>query len=53
MTAQYHSVAVRTFLNRAPQHHGQFESRTLGSGVTLQPSTHTVRAGLAYKFGVN
>jgi opacity protein-like surface antigen len=24
----------------------------LGGGASIQPSTHTVRAGLAYKFGV-
>ena len=29
--------------------YSQFESRTLSNGITLQPSTHTVRAGLAYK----
>ena len=29
VTAQHHAVAVRTLLHRAPQHHGQFESRTL------------------------
>jgi outer membrane immunogenic protein len=29
--------------------YSQFESRTLASGITMQPSTHTVRAGLAYK----
>lgn len=29
--------------------YSQFESRTLSNGISLQPSTHTVRAGLAYK----
>ena len=29
--------------------YSQFESRTLSNGIGLQPSTHTVRAGLAYK----
>lgn len=33
--------------------YSQYETRaTLGGGTTIQPSTHTVRAGLAYKFGV-
>jgi outer membrane immunogenic protein len=38
---------------RLEYRYSQFESRTLASGVTLQPSDHTVRAGLAYRFGVN
>ncbi len=29
VAAQHHAIAVRTLLHRAPQHHGQFESRTL------------------------
>src|SRR6185437_1020381 len=29
VTAQHDAVAVRTLLHRAPQHHGQFESRPL------------------------
>src|SRR6478752_705658 len=29
VTAQHHAVAVWTLLHRAPQHHGQFESRAL------------------------
>jgi len=38
---------------RLEYRYSQFETRALQSGVTLQPSDHTVRAGLAYKFGVN
>ncbi|HYD05800.1 MAG TPA: outer membrane beta-barrel protein [Reyranella sp.] len=38
---------------RLEYRYSQFETRTLASGVTMQPSTHAVRAGLAYKFGVN
>ena len=30
----------------------QFENREVLPGVTYQPSNHTVRAGIAYKFGV-
>ena len=30
----------------------QFESKEVLPGVTYQPSNHTVRAGIAYKFGV-
>jgi outer membrane immunogenic protein len=33
--------------------YSQFESRTTAPGVSIQPSSHTVRAGLAYKFGMN
>jgi outer membrane immunogenic protein len=33
--------------------YSQYETRAvLGGGTTIQPSAHTVRAGLAYKFGV-
>jgi outer membrane immunogenic protein len=33
--------------------YSQYETRSmLGGGTSIQPSTHTVRAGLAYKFGV-
>jgi outer membrane immunogenic protein len=38
---------------RLEYRYSQFETRMLFSGVTTQPSTHTVRAGLAYKFGAN
>jgi outer membrane immunogenic protein len=33
--------------------YSQYEMRSiLGGGASIQPSTHTIRAGLAYKFGV-
>jgi opacity protein-like surface antigen len=35
---------------RLEYRYSQYETRTLLSGVTIQPSTHTARAGLAYKF---
>jgi outer membrane immunogenic protein len=35
---------------RVEYRYSQYETRTLLSGVTMQPSTHTARAGLAYKF---
>lgn len=38
---------------RLEYRYSQYETRTLLSGVTMQPTTHTVRAGLSYKFGVN
>jgi len=38
---------------RLEYRYSQYETRTLLNGVTLQPTVHTVRAGLAYKFGVN
>ncbi|CAN5911533.1 outer membrane beta-barrel protein [soil metagenome] len=30
----------------------QFEQQQLAPGVSLQPSNHTIRAGLSYKFGI-
>lgn len=39
---------------RLEYRYSQYETRSmLGGGASIQPSTHTVRAGLAYKFGVN
>jgi outer membrane immunogenic protein len=38
---------------RLEYRYSQYETRTLLNGVTLQPVTHTIRAGLSYKFGVN
>ena len=29
----------------------QFEQKEVMSGVTYQPSNHTIRAGISYKFG--
>ncbi len=38
---------------RLEYRYSQYETRSmLGGGASIQPSTHTVRAGLAYKFGV-
>lgn len=38
---------------RLEYRYSSFETRTLANGETIQPSMHTVRVGLAYKFGVN
>lgn len=38
---------------RLEYRYSQYETHTLLNGVTMQPTSHTVRAGLAYKFGVN
>jgi outer membrane immunogenic protein len=38
---------------RLEYRYSQYETRTLLNGVTMQPTTHTIRAGLSYKFGVN
>jgi len=46
-------MIAKNWSTRLEYRYSQFETRTLLSGVTLQPSTHTVRAGLAYRFGVN
>jgi outer membrane immunogenic protein len=46
-------MIAKGWSTRLEYRYSQFESRTLLTGVTIQPSTHEVRAGLAYKFGVN
>ena len=46
-------MIAKGWSTRLEYRYSQFETRTLLSGVTMQPSTHTVRAGLAYRFGVN
>lgn len=46
-------AVAKGWSTRLEYRYSQFETRTLLSGVTTEPSTHTVRAGLAYKFGVN
>jgi len=46
-------MIAKGWSTRLEYRYSQFETRTLLSGVTMQPSSHTVRAGLAYRFGVN
>jgi outer membrane immunogenic protein len=46
-------MVAKGWSTRLEYRYSQFETRTLFNGVTLQPSDHTVRAGLGYKFGVN
>jgi outer membrane immunogenic protein len=46
-------MIAKGWSTRLEYRYSQYESHTLLSGVTIQPSSHTVRAGLAYKFGVN
>jgi outer membrane immunogenic protein len=38
---------------RLEYRYSQYETRTLLNGVTLQPTSHTARVGLSYKFGIN
>jgi outer membrane immunogenic protein len=49
----FEMMIAQNWSTRLEYRYSQFETRTLLSGVTMQPSTHTVRAGLAYRFGVN
>lgn len=49
----FEMMIAKNWSTRLEYRYSQFETRTLSSGVTMQPSSHTVRAGLAYRFGVN
>lgn len=46
-------MIAKGWSTRLEYRYSAFETRTLANGETIQPSMHTVRAGLAYKFGVN
>lgn len=46
------TVVTGGWTTRLEYRYSQFEQKQLVNGVTLQPSSHTIRAGLSYKFGV-
>ena len=46
------TVVTGGWTPRLEYRYSQFEQKQLVNGVTLQPSSHTIRAGLSYKFGV-
>lgn len=46
------TVVTGGWTTRLEYRYSQFQQQQVVSGVGLQPSTHAVRAGLAYKFGV-
>jgi outer membrane immunogenic protein len=46
-------MVAKGWSTRLEYRYSQFETRTLLNGVTMQPSSQTVRAGLTYKIGVN
>lgn len=46
------TVVTGGWTTRLEYRYSQFQQQQILSGVGIQPETHTVRAGLAYKFGV-
>ena len=46
------TVVTGGWTTRLEYRYSQFQQQQVLSGVGLQPSTHTIRAGLAYKFGI-
>ena len=46
------TVVTGGWTTRLEYRYSQFQQQQVVSGVGLQPSTHTIRAGLAYKFGI-
>mgnify|MGYP003875402091 CR=1 FL=1 len=46
------TVVTGGWTTRLEYRYSQFQQQQVVSGVGIQPATHTVRAGLAYKFGV-
>ena len=46
------TVITGGWTTRLEYRFSQFEQKDLGVGVNLQPSNHTIRAGLSYKFGM-
>ncbi len=48
----FESMLTRNLSAKLEYRYSQFGSQTLaGTGITMQPSTHAVRAGLTYRFG--
>jgi len=46
------TVVTGGWTTRLEYRYSQFQQQQIVSGVGIQPETHTIRAGLAYKFGV-
>lgn len=46
------TVVTGGWTTRLEYRYSQFQQQQILSGVGIQPETHTIRAGLAYKFGV-
>ena len=45
------TVIFGGWTTRLEYRYSQFEERTVVAGATVQPASHTIRAGLSYKFG--
>jgi len=46
------TVVTGGWTTRLEYRFSQFEHKEVAAGVTMQPSNHTIRAGLSYKFGI-
>jgi outer membrane immunogenic protein len=46
------AVVTGGWTTRLEYRYSQYEQKQVLSGVNAQPSTHTIRAGLSYKFGI-
>ena len=46
------TVITGGWTTRLEYRYSQYEQKQIAAGVTAQPSTHAIRLGLAYKFGV-
>ena len=46
------TVITGGWTTRLEYRYSQYEQKQIAAGVTAQPSTHTIRLGIAYKFGV-
>ena len=46
------TVITGGWTTRLEYRFSQFEQKDLAVGANMQPSNHTVRAGLSYKFGM-
>jgi len=46
------TVVTGGWTTRLEYRFSQFEQKEVAAGVTMQPSNHTIRAGLSYKFGL-
>ncbi len=44
-------VITGAWSTRLEYRYSQYEQKTIAGGVTVQPYSHTIRAGLSYKFG--
>jgi outer membrane immunogenic protein len=46
------TVVIGGWTTRLEYRFSQYEQRQVSPGISMQPSTHTIRAGLSYKFGL-